>query len=260
MKHSEGGASKHTPIYVLILGALIVVNLVYFLSTHTRILQGIHAQQAGDVDCQKFHIRHIGPISINNNLAADTSSRDRSDSTLPGGAAAVAAASDAATSAANSLAKDAANDDAVRYLKQVVFYDRTQIPRKPLDNYWLEHTKAPNKTFEEYRDRVATYLKSADFKQRWDALKSQVGNERGIVISAGGKYYLPQAVVLLRILRHYHRSTLPVELFWYGDEEMDATTLQVWWAASYWLAILLLGLFLWKVLPYILLGANEVCA
>eukprot|EP00878_Enallax_costatus_P036265 GHUV01040674.1.p1 GENE.GHUV01040674.1~~GHUV01040674.1.p1 ORF type:complete len:112 (-),score=18.91 GHUV01040674.1:408-743(-) len=88
----------------------------------------------------------------------------------------------------------------------------------------------------------------------------QVGNERGIVISAGGKYYLPQAVVLLRILRHYHRSTLPVELFWYGDEEMDATTLQVWWAASYWLAILLLGLFLWKVLPYILLGANEVCA
>lgn len=60
----------------------------------------------------------------------------------------------------------------------------------------------------------------------------QVGNDRGIVMSAGGEYYLPQAVVLLRILRHHLRSTLPVELFWYGDEEMDVETLQVWLAAS----------------------------
>jgi hypothetical protein len=55
----------------------------------------------------------------------------------------------------------------------------------------------------------------------------QTTNERGIVISAGGRYYLPQAIVLLRILRYKHRSTLPVEIFWHGDDEMDNTTLAV---------------------------------
>lgn len=53
----------------------------------------------------------------------------------------------------------------------------------------------------------------------------QTGHERGIVISAGGRYYLPQAVVLLRVLRHHLNCTLPVELFWLGDEEMDSATL-----------------------------------
>lgn len=55
-----------------------------------------------------------------------------------------------------------------------MFYDKTRLPRKPLERFWLEQTKAPNKTFEEYRDKVATYLKSSEFKQQWDALKSQV--------------------------------------------------------------------------------------
>jgi hypothetical protein len=55
----------------------------------------------------------------------------------------------------------------------------------------------------------------------------QTTNERGIVMSAGGRYYLPQAIVLLRILRYKHRSKLPVEIFWHGDDEMDNTTLTV---------------------------------
>lgn len=46
-------------------------------------------------------------------------------------------------------------------------------------------------------------------------------------MSAGGRYYLPQAIVLLRILRYKHRSKLPVEIFWHGDDEMDNTTLAV---------------------------------
>jgi hypothetical protein len=68
---------------------------------------------------------------------------------------------------------------------------------------------------------------------------TQSGNERGIVISAGGKYYLPQAVVLLRVLRHHLHSKLPVQLFWHGDEEMDATTLavRVWLVCSVWLCL-----------------------
>lgn len=56
---------------------------------------------------------------------------------------------------------------------------------------------------------------------------SQTTHERGIVISAGGKYYLPQAIILLRILRHNLNSTLPVEIFWLGDDEMDDKTFKV---------------------------------
>lgn len=55
----------------------------------------------------------------------------------------------------------------------------------------------------------------------------QTTNERGIVISAGGKYYLPQALVLLRILRHNLNCTLPIEIFWVDGSEMDDITLKV---------------------------------
>lgn len=47
------------------------------------------------------------------------------------------------------------------------------------------------------------------------------------MIAAGGKYYLPQAVVLLRVLRHHLNCTLPVEIFWLGDSEMDDVTYKV---------------------------------
>lgn len=54
----------------------------------------------------------------------------------------------------------------------------------------------------------------------------QAGPEKGIIICAGGKYYLPQAVVFLRSLRHELKSSLPVELFYYGAEEMDEASKQ----------------------------------
>jgi hypothetical protein len=61
----------------------------------------------------------------------------------------------------------------------------------------------------------------------WCVAAWQTTNERGIVISAGGKYYLPQAIVLLRILRHDHNCTLPVEIFYVDASEMDELTLKV---------------------------------
>jgi hypothetical protein len=61
----------------------------------------------------------------------------------------------------------------------------------------------------------------------WYVPGLQTTNERGIVISAGGKYYLPQAIVLLRILRHNHNCTLPVEIFYVDGSEMDDATLKV---------------------------------
>ena len=41
--------------------------------------------------------------------------------------------------------------------------------------------------------QVQQYLGGDAFKRRVEALRAQKGNERGIVISAGGPYYLPQA-------------------------------------------------------------------
>lgn len=131
----------------------------------------------GDYDCHKFHIRHIGSISVNN-IAAGAGTKKQAE-LLPSGddaAAALTAAASAAQAAAADAAgsKTGASDESVQYLKQVVFFDKSQLPRKPLENFWLEHSNAPNKTFEVYRDKVATYLKSSDFQQRWEVLKAQV--------------------------------------------------------------------------------------
>ena len=59
------------------------------------------------------------------------------------------------------------------------------------------------------------------------AKKPDDPDSRGLIVVGGGRYYLPQAIVLLRILRHELRSTLPVELFWYGDDEMDEASFKV---------------------------------
>lgn len=56
----------------------------------------------------------------------------------------------------------------------------------------------------------------------------QETDQRGIVIAAGGQYYLPKAIVLLKLLRHSVNCTLPVELFWVDDgTEMDPVTFKV---------------------------------
>jgi hypothetical protein len=44
---------------------------------------------------------------------------------------------------------------------------------------------------------------------------------------AGGKHYLPQAIVLLRVLRFELLSTIPVEIFYHGEEEIDGRSLEV---------------------------------
>eukprot|EP00775_Hariotina_reticulata_P006257 gene6257-6495_t len=110
-------------------------------------------------------------------------------------------------------------------LQDVVLADRFTSKRQPVDRYWLKPT-AKNKTVEEYRSMVAAYLNSTIFHKRWSSLKAQTNNNRGIVISAGGSYYLPQAIVLLRVLRYHLKSKLPVEIFWMGAEEMDEATLK----------------------------------
>ncbi|GBF90801.1 hypothetical protein Rsub_03102 [Raphidocelis subcapitata] len=111
------------------------------------------------------------------------------------------------------------------YLQEYVL-KKPRLERPPVEGYWIEDFQAKNATVAEYRTKVRDYIASDAFKQGWDALKGQTGNERGIVISAGGEYYLPQAVVLLRQLRRHLNSTLPVEIYWHGDGEMDAGSLE----------------------------------
>jgi hypothetical protein len=55
--------------------------------------------------------------------------------------------------------------------------------------------------------------------------KTKADRDRGIVIAAGGRYYLPQAVVLLRQLRYNLNCTLPVEIYYHGRDELDAAGL-----------------------------------
>jgi hypothetical protein len=55
MKKSEGGAlsgvhaahTRTTLVFIAVLAALICVNLVYFLSTHTRIMHQLHTNRLG---------------------------------------------------------------------------------------------------------------------------------------------------------------------------------------------------------------------
>eukprot|EP00882_Tetradesmus_deserticola_P023409 GHRQ01025472.1.p1 GENE.GHRQ01025472.1~~GHRQ01025472.1.p1 ORF type:complete len:252 (+),score=57.51 GHRQ01025472.1:466-1221(+) len=218
MKKSEGGAlsgahaaqARTTLLFIAVLAALICANLVYFLSTHTRIMHQLHASRLDGSECGHFAFKHLQLPSDNNTATASS------------------AAGTTATPSSPTVAVEVPDEHAaVRYLQRAVFYDKTRMPRKPVENFWLPEAGAKNQTFKDYRSKVAAYINSTEFKQRWDALKQQTTNERGIVMSAGGRYYLPQAIVLLRILRYKHRSKLPVEIFWHGNDEMDNTTMAV---------------------------------
>lgn len=53
---------------------------------------------------------------------------------------------------------------------------------------------------------------------------AQAANGTGIIICAGGEQYLSQAFIMLVLLRDVYKVTLPVELFYAGDEEMPSGT------------------------------------
>jgi hypothetical protein len=86
----------------------------------------------------------------------------------------VATPSSPAAAAAAAAVEAPDEHAAVRYLQRAVFYDKTRMPRKPVENFWLPEPGAKNQTFRDYRAKVAAYLNSTEFKQRWDTLKAQV--------------------------------------------------------------------------------------
>lgn len=75
-------------------------------------------------------------------------------------------------------ASEAAERAAVDYITQHVLTSRPE--RHVVDNVMLSKLTAKNKTVEEYRSKVSQYLSSSGFKQRWDALKTQVSWGRGM--------------------------------------------------------------------------------
>jgi hypothetical protein len=72
---------------------------------------------------------------------------------------------------------------------------------------------------------VRLYLSSPEFARR-QAERRATGPARGIVLNAGGPRLLASAIVLLTVLREHLNVTLPVELAWWGPEEMDEVTLR----------------------------------
>lgn len=198
-QQSPGSLQKLAVIGLLAL--LLSVNLLYQVKTHARMQQLTAGSSASGIHCSQDHQLPVGSSSSSKQVDSSIESQQQQDA-----------------------ASEAAERRGVDYLVNNVLTSRPQ--RRPVDNVILPTLKAKNKTVEQYRSKVSAYLSSSEFKQRWDALKAQTTNERGIVISAGGKYYLPQALVLLRILRHNLNCTLPVEIFWLDGSEMDDVTLK----------------------------------
>lgn len=87
-------------------------------------------------------------------------------------------------------ASEAAERKAVDYLVNNVLTSRPQ--RHVVENAILPKLKATNKTVAEYRTKVSNYLSSSEFKQRWDALKAQVGAAVSLVTQ-----YAPECRVLM---------------------------------------------------------------
>jgi hypothetical protein len=46
--------------------------------------------------------------------------------------------------------------------------------------------------------------------------------QRGIVISAGTPHYLLQAYVTISVIRHHHKSTLPITITYWGESSCTA--------------------------------------
>jgi hypothetical protein len=110
-------------------------------------------------ECNRLRLKHLVLPSDNDTAAASSTAGTAATPSSPAAAAAAETPDEHA---------------AVRYLQRAVFYDKTCLPRKTVENYWLPEPGAKNQTFRDYRSKVAAYLNSTEFKQRWDALKQQV--------------------------------------------------------------------------------------
>lgn len=72
-------------------------------------------------------------------------------------------------------------------------------------------------------------LRSGAASARWSAVRESAaagGTRRGILMVAGGRDQLLNALVTLRVLRLHHKCSLPVEVVHFGQEELDPEAAQ----------------------------------
>jgi len=149
-----------------------------------------------------------------------------------GGADKGAAANDA--KAKKAAAAAAAKLTTIAAAKPTTAADTAADPDDPPDPTIWRLPNGPTATDPDFLRRFAmldAYLRrSRAFRRRLERLRAIPDDDpdlgSGIAMVAGGKYYLPQAIVALRLLRGHAGSSLPVELFWDGpDEGVDGEAL-----------------------------------
>jgi hypothetical protein len=62
----------------------------------------------------------------------------------------------------------------LKYFREYVYENASAYQPGPVQGFWIEPT-AENRTVHEHREKVAAYLKSSEFQERWSKLKEQVG-------------------------------------------------------------------------------------
>lgn len=118
----------------------------------------------GPVLQRQQQLRHVGSLVAE----TTTSSLDVPAATAVGDAASAGGSS----SMGQEVPSEAAQMAAVSYLTEHVLTSRPV--RHPTGNVLLPTLAASNASVKEYRDKTAAYVASDAFKQRWDALKTQV--------------------------------------------------------------------------------------
>jgi hypothetical protein len=64
-------------------------------------------------------------------------------------------------------------------------------------------------------------LLSCSYVKTFAASFDQPGHRRGVLITAGGRDMLANALITIRILRHHLDCNLPVEVVYYGKNELE---------------------------------------
>ncbi|KAG2444246.1 hypothetical protein HXX76_001003 [Chlamydomonas incerta] len=76
-----------------------------------------------------------------------------------------------------------------------------------------------------YHNRIIKYIQSPEYRARAARIAAHGG--RGLLIPAGGPRYTTNLLISLHVIRRHFNCSLPIEVAWQGDAEMDWAT----WAA-----------------------------
>eukprot|EP00879_Flechtneria_rotunda_P014025 GHRR01014652.1.p1 GENE.GHRR01014652.1~~GHRR01014652.1.p1 ORF type:complete len:223 (+),score=62.91 GHRR01014652.1:328-996(+) len=73
------------------------------------------------------------------------------------------------------------------------------------------------------KQRIDNFVAGVGYKARLQQLRD-LPDKRGILISAGKPHHIGNTAILLHVLRRQHNCSLPVEIAYRGDREVDQQT------------------------------------